>query len=111
MIDPDNEELISLSRAANLPCLQVNGKGVAQSTLWRYVTVGLCSPAGERIKLESIWTGGRRATSEAAVHRFLNRLNGVESQPPKPSARRMEEVRRTLEQHGVKWTPRESPKK
>ena len=70
MINPANETLLTLSRAADLyPA--VNGRRPHASTVFRHAAHGIAG-----VHLETTHVGGRLVTSAEAVQRFLSRLAG-----------------------------------
>lgn len=74
MIDPDTEELISLTAAAKgLP----NRPSVV--TLWRWRSRGI-----NGYTLETILIGGRRYTSKQALARFFERTTAAADGAPIP---------------------------
>jgi hypothetical protein len=99
------EECLSLAQAARkLPTLRgarIAGKGVHPVTLWRWTKIGLNSPDGQKIRLETVRIGGTNCTSLEALQRFLDRLQGEEVPPTtnqpralaKKAATAMEELR------------------
>ncbi len=88
---------VALSAAARrLPSTRA-GRPVAASTLWRWSCQGVKAPDGRRVHLEVARCGCRWLTSEPALARFLQALNGqadapAEAPPSKQSARRAAEV-------------------
>ena len=77
MIDPNREELVSLSRAGRI----VNPtKGAHYSTVIRWTQRGVSGG----IKLETVRVGGRVFTSREALARFIAKLNptGAVAIPP-----------------------------
>ncbi len=79
MIDLHSESQLSLSTAAKLPQLLVNGRPPHISALFRWASYGAKNNEGVRIKLETFRTPRGRVTTAEAVDRFLAQLNG---QPP-----------------------------
>jgi hypothetical protein len=71
-----------VSEAPLLPLAQVpallppgrGGKPLCFTTIFRWVKDGVCSPAGERVRLEAVRLGGRLVTSKPALQRFADRL-------------------------------------
>lgn len=80
-IDPKQEPLLSLAKAAELPWLprRRNNKPPTAGTLIRWATEGF-----EGVRLESVKLPGTICTSEAALLRFLSRLSEEPSLPPEP---------------------------
>lgn len=66
---------------------EVAGQPVTPRTIRNWCTHGLRSRLGVLVRLEHVRMGTRFLTSEAAVQRFLARLNDVEPAAPKPSRR------------------------
>jgi hypothetical protein len=70
MINPLDDDIVSLAEAARrLPHLR-NNRPVHVSTIWRWSVCGL-----RGIKLETTLCGGVRVTSGAALRRFFAALN------------------------------------
>jgi len=69
MIDPLNEELLSLSDAAKLLPRRRGGRKVHTATIYRWTTTGC-----KDIVLESTQVGGTRCTTKEALARFFERL-------------------------------------
>lgn len=65
------EGLISMSKAASLCGEFRGGKGTHPSTLVRWSTRGVRLAGGGVLRLETVRLGGRRATSRAALARFV----------------------------------------
>jgi hypothetical protein len=62
------------------------GKGVALSTVWRWILHGRKSrQTGRVVKLGSIQIGGRRYSSREAAQRFTAALNAEDEQGPYPN--------------------------
>lgn len=79
-IDIRSETVITFEMAAtSLPC--PDGKRVSPRSVRRWTYVGL-----RGVILESVKVGGRRFTTEEAVHRFLSRLNETAVPDPVPSS-------------------------
>ena len=77
-IDPNKEELLSLTEATKvLP--RVNGKRPARSTLWRWCRKGL-----RDVHLEYVRVGRDIATTREALNRFFVAL--AEADEPLPDA-------------------------
>jgi len=89
MIDPNREPIISLSAAARLPCLRVNGRPRHIATLYRWFQNGR-----RGVYLETLLIGGIRGTSAAAVGRFLAQSNAS----PTPSCRTSAQRQRAIAQ-------------
>jgi len=70
MIEQNNEERISLTAAARLPILRVNGSNPNSSALSKWGSKGV-----RGVRLETIRVGGATCTSLPAIERFLRRLN------------------------------------
>jgi hypothetical protein len=66
-----DDERISLSRAARLPELRINGTNPHVATIWRWATSGV-----RGVKLRTWKVGGRSYTTPFAVREFLAALNG-----------------------------------
>jgi len=86
-IDPDVEEIITLSRAARdvPPC------GVSPATFARWLQRGVRTRGSdERVRPETILIGGRRLTSVEAMRDFFAAQNAPETPAPAftPSQRR-----------------------
>jgi hypothetical protein len=81
MIDLQNEEKLTLSRARQLPELQRDGLGPHIATLTRWIVHGV-----RGVKLESCRQGGRRVVTREAIRRFLDRINGYTPTPPAAAA-------------------------
>jgi len=104
-VDLLEEDCLSLAQAARkLPTLRgarAVGKGVHPVTLWRWAKIGLNSPDGQKIRLETVRIGGTNCTSREALQRFLDRLQGDEVPPTtkqpralgKKAAKAMDELR------------------
>lgn len=88
VIDPKNEDLISLGAAAKLPELRRDGKAIHLSTLWRWMADG---------RLEHVRVGGRTLTSREAVSRMLAQCNPGQPQLAVPSPRQREKQLRDAE--------------
>lgn len=69
MIDPEKEELLTLTQAASLIPSSHNGKKTSPSTVFRWATRGL-----KGIRLETLPIGGKR-TSRSALSRFFQALS------------------------------------
>lgn len=69
MIDPANEELISLSAACKLLPARRRGKKPHLSTLYRWAGEGC-----RGVVLETLQVGGTKCTSREALTRFCQRL-------------------------------------
>ena len=79
---------MSLSAAGRLFPGHRGGKCVDPSTVFRWVTKGLRTPARRVVKLEAVRVGGRWITSNGAVARFVAALtdDAVPGAPaPKPT--------------------------
>ena len=86
-IDPDVEEIITLSRAAR----DVPPFGVSPATFARWLQRGVrISGSDERVKPATIRIGGRRLTSVEAMRDFFAAQNSDEQPAPQftPSQRR-----------------------
>lgn len=85
MIDLEAEEPISLKEV----CKMFPGrtrKGVALSTVWRWILHGRrCPQTGGIVKLESVRIGGRRFSSREAAQRFIAALNAEDERGPYPN--------------------------
>ena len=85
MIDLETEEPIPLREVCKVFPGRT-GKGVALSTVWRWILQGRKSrQTGRVVKLESIQIGGRRYSSLAAARRFTAALNAEDAQGPYPN--------------------------
>lgn len=69
------EGLISTAAAAR-PLSAAGQKNLTACTIARWATEGVHAADGTVVKLESVRLGGRLKTSEAAVLRFVVRLQG-----------------------------------
>ena len=101
-IDPDVEEIITLSRAAR----NVPPGGVSPATFARWLQRGVrVSGSDERVKPATILIGGRRLTSVEAMRDFFAAQNATGTPVPQftPSQRqRMSEAaRKELAKIGV----------
>jgi hypothetical protein len=81
MIDLQSEIPLTFARAAVLRQLRRNGRPPATSTLWRWATGGC-----RGVRLDTVRVGGTLCTSEAAVLRFIARLNAGSPRAPVPTA-------------------------
>jgi hypothetical protein len=61
----------SLSAAGRMFPGHRGGKSVDPSTVFRWVTKGLRTPAGRVVKLDAVRVGGRWLTSNPAIARFV----------------------------------------
>jgi hypothetical protein len=95
MIDPLNENVISLSAAARLLPRLRNNKPVNPSTVWRWSVHGV---KGKR--LETVKVGGVTATSVEAVRRFLRAING-QPELERAGGRRQDAVEQELSTRGI----------
>ena len=78
-IDPDVEEIITLSRAAR----GVKPNGVSPATFARWLQCGVrISGSDERVKPATILIGGRRLTSVEAMRDFFAAQNAPDSPSP-----------------------------
>ena len=78
-IDPDVEEIITLSRAAR----DVPPFGVSPATFARWLQRGVrISGSDERVKPATIRIGGRRLTSVEAMRDFFAAQNAAETPAP-----------------------------
>jgi hypothetical protein len=75
-IDLDREPAITLATAAAMPILRRDGRKPSLAAVYRWAGQGVGG-----IRLETVRIGSTLVTSEAAVRRFLSRLNS-------PTARR-----------------------
>ena len=66
MIDPKNEELMTIKEASKLPELRRNGRPAHYCSLWRWIGAG---------KLESLKIGGVTMVSREAVARMIQAAN------------------------------------
>jgi hypothetical protein len=51
-----------------------NGRQINNVTAWRWITKGLLTPTGERVRLEAIKVGSAWTTSREALERFTAAL-------------------------------------
>ena len=100
MIDPLNEQVVSLSDAAKLLPGRRQSKRPHISCIYRW-TVNGCSG----VVLESIQVGGTRCTSHEALARFMSRLTAAVDKPsaerPLNRAKSVASALRSLERNGV----------
>jgi hypothetical protein len=107
VIDSIREELISLTKAAEVLPHRRRGRKPHVSTLFRWATGGC-----RGVVLETLQVGGTRCTSREALQRFFEALSRNESSPPTntpdPSPRTMpqrlrdsKEAGRCLEKRGA----------
>ncbi len=101
MIDVQNEELLTFSRAARRLPGRGENSGVHSSTLYRWSQRGL-----RGIHLETVQVGGRRCTSMEALYRFFTSLRqasagGANETGQNESWRRDLDVERKLESAGI----------
>lgn len=75
------------SAAAKLIPGEVAGKSVCPKTIHNWCKIGHRSQLGVRVYLEHVRTGPRIITTQAAIQRFLSRLNDVEPAKPRPTKR------------------------
>lgn len=97
-IDPDVEEIITLSRAAR----DVPGGGVSPASFSRWMINGVRTDGSdERVKPATILIGGRRLTSVEAMRDFFAAQNATEESvpqfTPKQRAAQSQAARRKLE--------------
>jgi hypothetical protein len=96
-IEPSNENLVSLSTAAN----SLPGRPHV-STLWRWTQRGI-----RGIRLETTLIGGRRYTSDEALDRFFTAATAIaagETAPARTSRQRVRAVadaERELREDGI----------
>lgn len=86
-IDPDTEEIITLSQAARA----VKPGGVSPATYSRWMQRGVrISGSDERVRPATILIGGRRLTSVEAMRDFFAAQNATDASAPQftPSQRR-----------------------
>ena len=94
MIDPNDEDLISLAEVGRI--LAIDGKPTNPATLWRWSTIGR---GPKRIRLETIHVGGRTCSSREALSRFLEALNPEEAAiTPRSEAQRTRAAERAAKQ-------------
>lgn len=68
-------DLVPLGRARReLIPLDNKGKPISPSTAWRWITKGLMTPTGERVKLKVIQVGGRPFVTRDGVEEFFAKL-------------------------------------
>jgi hypothetical protein len=96
VIDVTHEDLMTISEAAKLPFLRVNGKGPAAETIWRWMTRG-----SKGIRLESFQTPRGRCTTPEAVLRFLAALNGGKNPTPRKRQKEIERAERAAAAAGI----------
>lgn len=101
-IDPDVEEIITLSRAAR----DVKPDGVSPATFARWLQRGVRTRGSdERVKPATILIGGRRLTSVEAMRDFFAAQNADQSATPTitPTQRRRqaETANRVLQEAGL----------
>ena len=101
-IDPDVEEMITLSRAAR----DVPGGGVSLASFARWLQKGVRRDGSdERVKPATILIGGRRLTSVEAMRDFFAAQNATEESvpqfTPKQRAAQSQAARRELEKLGI----------
>ena len=101
-IDPDVEEIITLSRAAR----DVKPGGVSPATFARWLQRGVrISGSDERVRPATIWIGGRRLTSVEAMRDFFAAQNADQSPAPTITAsqrkRQAETADRLLQEAGL----------
>ena len=99
MIDPLNENVISLNEACKLLPTRRRGKRPHLSCLYRWTTTGC-----RGIVLESVQIGGTRCTSVEALARFFNALTRATGSPVdrRPDRRqRADAAMRELEEEGI----------
>jgi len=108
MIDLTTETPISLGAAARMFPPGRRGRPLTISCIFRWISDGVRTPGGERIRLEAARAGGRWITTAQAVQRFIERqtpdLEG--DRPPSPrSPRRRQQASETaalaLEKAGI----------
>ncbi len=73
--DDESRCLISMTKAAHLRCLQVDGRQMSTATICRWASRGRANRSGQRILLQSVRIGGKLATSERWVREFLDSIN------------------------------------
>ena len=101
-IDPEAEEIITLSRAAR----EVPADGVSPATFARWLQRGVRIPGSEaRVRPATIYIGGRRLTSVEAMRDFFAAQNADQQTAPTitpPQRRRQSEAaRKELEAIGI----------
>ena len=69
---------------------RATGKGVHPVTLWRWARRGLNGPDGQKVRLEVVRIGGTNCTSQEALQRFIDRLQGKDISPPSYQPRALE---------------------
>ncbi len=89
MIDIENDELLTLKQAVR----RVPGNPHV-STIFRWVATE---------KLESVKVGGRRFTSRAAIHTFVENCTGrkLQNKPTRRRNEQMADANRELERDGL----------
>lgn len=88
MIDPEREELIHLADAPRHPLLRQGrrpGKPINRSTIERWINHG-----ARGVRLETVRVGTTRFTSDIAIRRFFNAINGIQPGTPTPAQVRRE---------------------
>ena len=101
-IDPDVEEIITLSRAAR----NVKPNGVSPATFARWLQHGVRTRGSdERVKPATILIGGRRLTSVEAMRDFFAAQNAPETSAPtitkSQRARQAATADRLLQEAGI----------
>lgn len=93
---------LALSAAGRLFPGHRGGTAVDPSTVFRWVTRGAKTPAGELVKLEAVRVGGRWLTSRGAVARFVTALTPPAAPAPAPRPRSAGQRKRASEAAGKK---------
>ncbi len=100
MVSVEQENLITLRAAARLVPSSRGGKsGIHVATVYRWTNKGV---RGQR--LETILVGGIRYTSEAALWRFVGKLNEKENPlvpPPQRDSKRAGRTKSILKKAGL----------
>ena len=101
------ENCLSLAEAARkLPRIR-GSKPPHPSTLFRWATQGRKAKSGEIVRLEITRVGGTNCTSEEALARFFDRLNGVKptdvAEKPRQTSleKQAEQAKRILRRRGL----------
>ena len=84
VIDPLNDELLSLNDVRRLPVSLRNGKPISRPAVHRWVSRGLTRRDGRVVKLSAILTPVGLRTTRAALTQFIAELNATAEQPATP---------------------------
>ena len=97
MIDPEREEIVTLTAATKTTPCRPN-----VATLWRWRTKGI-----RGIRLETMMIGGRRVTSREALSRFFAATTAaadgapIQSETPRQRERAIERAEKRAAELGV----------